>query len=230
MTASTKCRRPAVILATNISSAAIHQVVSARAAGTERVVDLDAMAGWCSTPAPRRSRASKCCCRAGARRSDRRRVRMAARWRDHEDRDAVRDQDGAALIIDYGHLRSDAGDTFQAIARPQLRRSVKNSGQAVRHRPRRFPGAGARSGGCGGARSRPGEQGEFLKRLGIGPGRHADGQDHAGSIRHISSALKRLTQRRDGMGSMFKVLAITERASPRWRASATIASSGDETP
>ena len=29
----------------------------------------------------------------------------------------VRDQDGAALIIDYGHMRSDAGDTFQAIAR-----------------------------------------------------------------------------------------------------------------
>src|SRR5205814_662684 len=29
----------------------------------------------------------------------------------------VRDHTGAALIIDYGHLRSDAGDTFQAIAR-----------------------------------------------------------------------------------------------------------------
>ena len=26
----------------------------------------------------------------------------------------VREQDGAALIIDYGHTRSDAGDTFQA--------------------------------------------------------------------------------------------------------------------
>ena len=28
----------------------------------------------------------------------------------------VRDHGGAALIIDYGHLRSDAGDTFQAVA------------------------------------------------------------------------------------------------------------------
>src|SRR5260370_3135900 len=42
----------------------------------------------------------------------------------------VRDQDGAALIIDYGHLRSDAGDTFQAIARHSFTDPLKNPGQA----------------------------------------------------------------------------------------------------
>jgi NADH dehydrogenase [ubiquinone] 1 alpha subcomplex assembly factor 7 len=42
----------------------------------------------------------------------------------------VRDQDGAALIIDYGHLRSDAGDTFQAIARHSFADPLKNPGQA----------------------------------------------------------------------------------------------------
>ena len=42
----------------------------------------------------------------------------------------VRDQDGAALIVDYGHLRSDAGDTFQAIARHSFTDPLKNPGQA----------------------------------------------------------------------------------------------------
>src|SRR5258708_12508175 len=41
----------------------------------------------------------------------------------------VRDQDGAALIIDYGHLRSDAGDTFQAIFRHSFTDPLKNPGQ-----------------------------------------------------------------------------------------------------
>src|SRR5207247_635025 len=42
----------------------------------------------------------------------------------------VREQDGAALIIDYGHMRSDAGDTFQAIARHSFTDPLKNPGQA----------------------------------------------------------------------------------------------------
>src|SRR5438046_7187311 len=42
----------------------------------------------------------------------------------------VRDQDGAALIIDYGHLRSDAGETFQAIARHSFADPLKTPGQA----------------------------------------------------------------------------------------------------
>src|SRR5438045_2342266 len=42
----------------------------------------------------------------------------------------VRDQDGAALIIDYGHVRSDAGDTFQAIARHSFTDPLNAPGQA----------------------------------------------------------------------------------------------------
>src|SRR6202158_6269127 len=41
-----------------------------------------------------------------------------------------RDQSGAALIIDYGHIRSDAGDTFQAIAGHSFTDPLKNPGQA----------------------------------------------------------------------------------------------------
>ena len=56
-------------------------------------------------------------------------------------------------------------------------------------------------------------QGEFLKRLGIETRAvDADGEGHAARFpSDISGALKRLTDGgRGGMGSMFKVLAISE--------------------
>src|SRR3569832_1581232 len=42
----------------------------------------------------------------------------------------VRDQRGAALIIDYGHVRSDIGDTFQAIARHSFADPLRPPGLA----------------------------------------------------------------------------------------------------
>ena len=80
---------------------------------------------------------------AGSRRPGRRGVRVAALTpRLMKIASRVRDQDGAALIIDYGHVRSDAGDTFQAIARHSFHRSPEKSGTGRRHGPCRFPGAG----------------------------------------------------------------------------------------
>ena len=79
----------------------------------------------------------------------------------------MREQDGAALIIDYGHLRSDAGDTFQAIARHSFADPLKNPGQAdvtahvdFQALVRAAEDVGARVHG-------PVTQGDFLKRLGI---------------------------------------------------------------
>src|SRR3954454_9313185 len=106
----------------------------------------------------------------------------------------VRDQDGAALIIDYGHLRSDAGDTFQAIARHSFTDPLKNPGLAdvtahvdFQALVRAAEDIGARAHG-------PVTQGEFLKRLGIearalslmAKAAPEDSED-------ISGALKRLT-------------------------------------
>jgi len=124
----------------------------------------------------------------------------------------VRDQGGAALIIDYGHVRSDAGDTFQAIARHSFADPLKNPGQAdvtahvdFQALVRAAEDLGARAHG-------PVPQGDFLKRLGIetralalmGKTTHEVSED-------ISGALKRLISAgRGGMGSMFKVLAISE--------------------
>jgi len=124
----------------------------------------------------------------------------------------VRDQDGAALIIDYGHVRSDAGDTFQAIARHSFADPLKNPGQAdvtahvdFQALARAVEDLGARVHG-------PVPQGDFLKRLGIetravtlmAKASHEVSED-------ISGALKRLVGGgRGGMGSMFKVLAVSE--------------------
>jgi NADH dehydrogenase [ubiquinone] 1 alpha subcomplex assembly factor 7 len=123
----------------------------------------------------------------------------------------VRDQDGAALIIDYGHLRSDAGDTFQAIARHSFTDPLQAPGLADVTAHVDFQ-ALARAAEDMGARTHgPGTQGDFLIRLGI--------ETRAVTLmakappevsEDIASALKRLIGTgRDGMGAMFKVLGIS---------------------
>src|ERR1700732_1121165 len=124
----------------------------------------------------------------------------------------VRDQDGAALITDYGHLRSDAGDTFQAIARHSFTDPLKNPGQADVTAHVDFQALVRATEDLGARVHGPVSQGEFLKRLGIetravtlmAKASHEASED-------ISGALKRLIGGgRGGMGSMFKVLAVSE--------------------
>src|SRR5437763_3753216 len=122
----------------------------------------------------------------------------------------LRDGGGAALIVDYGHIRSDAGDTFQAIARHSFADPLKNPGQAdvtahvdFQALARAAEDAGARVHG-------PVPQGEFLKTLGI-EARAATlmAKTSPEVSEDISGALQRLIGTgRGGMGSMFKVLAI----------------------
>ncbi|HEY0302234.1 MAG TPA: SAM-dependent methyltransferase, partial [Rhizomicrobium sp.] len=124
----------------------------------------------------------------------------------------VRDQDGAALIIDYGHLRSDAGDTFQAIARHSFTDPLKNPGQADVTAHVDFQALVRAAEDLGARVHGPVTQGEFLKRLGV--------ESRAATLMakttpevsaDISGALKRLTETgRGGMGSMFKVLGVSQ--------------------
>jgi SAM-dependent MidA family methyltransferase len=124
----------------------------------------------------------------------------------------VRDQDGAALIIDYGHVRSDAGDTFQAIARHSFTDPLKNPGQADVTAHVDFQALARAAEDIGARVHGPVPQGDFLKRLGIetravtlmAKASHEVSED-------ISGALKRLIGGgRGGMGSMFKVIAVAE--------------------
>jgi SAM-dependent MidA family methyltransferase len=126
----------------------------------------------------------------------------------------VRNQGGAALIIDYGHLRSDAGDTFQAIARHSFTDPLKNPGQADVTAHVDFQALVHAAEDLGARVHGPVPQGEFLKALGI--------EQRAATLmakatpevsEDISGALKRLTEGgRGGMGSMFKVVAISDPA------------------
>jgi SAM-dependent MidA family methyltransferase len=124
----------------------------------------------------------------------------------------VRDQDGAALIIDYGHLRSDAGDTFQAIARHSFADPLKSPGQADVTAHVDFQALVRAAEDLGARVHGPVPQGGFLKRLGIET-RAVTLMAKAGHevSEDISGALKRLVGGgRGGMGSMFKVLAVSE--------------------
>ena len=124
----------------------------------------------------------------------------------------VRDQEGAALIIDYGHLRSDAGDTLQAIAGHSFADPLKNPGQAdvtahvdFQALVRAAEDLGARTHG-------PVPQGDFLRRLGIETRAvNLMAKATRETAEEVASALKRLVGGgRGGMGQMFKVLGISE--------------------
>jgi SAM-dependent MidA family methyltransferase len=123
----------------------------------------------------------------------------------------VRDQGGAALIIDYGHLRSDAGDTFQAIARHTFADPLQDPGHADVTAHVDFDALGRAAQDVGARVHGPVTQGEFLKRLGIETralGLMAKASNEVSE--EVAASLKRLTEGgRGGMGSMFKVIGIT---------------------
>jgi len=123
----------------------------------------------------------------------------------------LRDQGGAALIVDYGHARSDAGDTFQAVARHNFTNPLKNAGMADVTAHVDFQ-ALARAAESVGARAHgPVEQGTFLKRLGIENRAQALMKNASEDSRKVTTAgLARLTgPSPEGMGSLFKVLGIS---------------------
>jgi NADH dehydrogenase [ubiquinone] 1 alpha subcomplex assembly factor 7 len=123
----------------------------------------------------------------------------------------LRDQGGAALIIDYGHIRSDVGDTFQAIAGHSYTDPLQNPGLADLTAHVDFQALGRAAEDVGARVHGPVTQGEFLHRLGIGS-RAATLMAKASPkvSEDISGALKRLTgEGRGAMGSMFKAIGIS---------------------
>jgi SAM-dependent MidA family methyltransferase len=205
---------PAVIFANEYFDVLpIHQMVKRETGWHERVVEMDdngrLVFGAAAEPTPRFEVLLPPLVRAAPPgavfewRPDTEIMKIASR---------VRDQDGAALIIDYGHLRSDAGDSFQAIARHSFTDPLKNPGQADVTAHVDFQALVRAAEDLGARVHGPVTQGDFLKRLGIetravtlmAKTTHEVSED-------ISGALKRLVDSgRGGMGSMFKVLAISQ--------------------
>ncbi|MBX3505075.1 MAG: SAM-dependent methyltransferase [Parvibaculum sp.] len=116
---------------------------------------------------------------------------------------------GAALIIDYGHAKSAAGDTLQALRRHQYADPFEAPGEAdiTAHVDFEALAHAARRGGA--QPHGPVEQGAFLMSLGIAARAARLSQNATdGQKRDIEAAVERLTGAQE-MGSLFKVLGIT---------------------
>jgi len=190
----------------------IHQVVKREDGWHERMVDLDSNGklefGASSDPIPRFEVLLPPLVRAAP-------VGAVFEWRPDSEMmkiaSRVRDQDGAALIIDYGHVRSDAGDTFQAIARHSFTDPLNAPGQADVTAHVDFQALARAAEDVSALVHGPVTQGEFLKRLGIETRAVALMAKAAPEVSEdIASALKRLTAGgRTGMGALFKVLGVS---------------------
>jgi SAM-dependent MidA family methyltransferase len=205
---------PAVILANEYFDVLpIHQAVRRETGWHERVVNLDddgkLSFGAAETPMPRFEVLLPALVRAAP-------IGAVFEWRPDNEMmkiaTRVRDQGGAMLAIDYGHMRSDAGDTFQAIARHSFADPLKNPGQADVTAHVDFQALARAAEDVGARVHGPVTQGDFLRRLGIETrALTLMGKAAPDVSADIAAALKRLTDGgRDGMGSMFKVLAVSQ--------------------
>ena len=123
---------------------------------------------------------------------------------------AVVSHGGAALIIDYGHEARGGGDTLQAVRGHCYHPVLSDIGTADLTAHVRF-GALAESALAAGARVfGPSAQGDFLKQLGI---QERCDVLSAGRAPSIAASLREGVDRlvaREGMGTLFKVLAIAD--------------------
>ncbi len=128
--------------------------------------------------------------------------------------DRLAAQGVAMLIVDYGHAMSDVGDTLQAVRHHLFADVLADPGTAdlTAHVDFAALSRVAIEAGC--AVHGPVGQGAFLESLGIGARAEAlcraeDGR-HAATVR---AAQARLTGH-DGMGTLFKVMAVTRSGLP----------------
>lgn len=118
---------------------------------------------------------------------------------------------GAALIIDYGHVKSATGDTFQAVRGHRYANPLALPGLTDLTAHVDFEALGNAARQAGARVHGPIEQGRWLKRLGI-EARAAALQAHAAEPKRleIAAALQRLTGAGpDRMGSLFKAIGFS---------------------
>jgi SAM-dependent MidA family methyltransferase len=115
---------------------------------------------------------------------------------------------GAALVIDYGHTQSAAGDTFQAVRSHDFSDPLEAPGNVDLTAHVDFEALTLAAESMGARAHGPIEQGPFLRRLGIA--NRADALRKAAPPQRsveITSALDRLTSESPtGMGRMFKAI------------------------
>ncbi len=117
---------------------------------------------------------------------------------------------GAALVIDYGHATSALGDTLQAVGAHSFADPLATPGMIDLTAHVDFEALAQAAESIGANAHGPLDQGEFLWRLGLEM-RASSLKRHAtqSQIYDIDAAVTRLTAGgRDGMGRLFKVLAL----------------------
>jgi NADH dehydrogenase [ubiquinone] 1 alpha subcomplex assembly factor 7 len=121
---------------------------------------------------------------------------------------------GAALFIDYGHAESACGDTLQAVRQHRYHPVLEAPGSADLTAHVDFGTFADTARAVGARASGPVTQGEFLRSLGIelrAQRLHAAASPETRAT--IESGVRRLIDG-DQMGTLFKVLALTDPALP----------------
>ncbi len=127
----------------------------------------------------------------------------------------IADHGGAALFIDYGHLKSAAGDTLQAIGSHKFTSPLENPGEADVTSHVDFEALAEFARKQGTKIHGPVTQGFFLKKLGIDVRTKTLKQDkNDKTVEEIEAARERLTGPGRGMGELFKVMALAHPSLP----------------
>ena len=127
--------------------------------------------------------------------------------------------DGAALLIDYGHMRSAPGDTLQAVRRHGFSPVLADVGEQDLTAHVDFESVTKAARKAGVMVTRVETQREWLINIGIESRAQALSRANPDRAEDIDSALRRLTGK-DEMGSLFKVVGIH---APDWPAPAGFA-------
>ena len=126
---------------------------------------------------------------------------------------------GVALIIDYGHPQSAAGDTLQAVRGHRYAPVLEKPGEQDLTSHVDFERVAATAREAGAAVTPLATQGEWLRTLGIEARAEALARANPAKADKVRTALHRLTSAEE-MGNLFKVIAIH---SPDWPAPAGFA-------
>jgi SAM-dependent MidA family methyltransferase len=126
--------------------------------------------------------------------------------------DRILGSGGAAIIIDYGHERTSAGETLQAVARHLYADPWSDPGERDLTAHVDFQALGEAAAAGGVRVFGPRGQGEWLEAIGIGQRAEILARSAPERGEEIAAARRRLTSPQE-MGTLFKVMALV---SPDW--------------
>jgi SAM-dependent MidA family methyltransferase len=119
-------------------------------------------------------------------------------------------QGGAALVIDFGHVRSGLGDSLQAVRTHVFTDPLTAPGEVDLTAHVDFEALAVSAESIGARVHGPIEQAQFLRRLGIEARTQSLKTGTPERASEIDAALARLTAGgRTGMGTMFKAIAFS---------------------